>query len=177
MIETEQATLAGGCFWCLEAAYLEIEGVIDVVNGYSGGQRVNPTYEQVCSGATGHAETVQITFEPKIIKYADILDIFFSIHNPTTLNRQGYDVGTEYRSIVFYHNHDQKITAEQALTTIAPLWNEPVVTELVPLVAFYPAEAYHQRYFAKNPTQAYCQAIINPKLVHLRENFRSRLKP
>jgi peptide-methionine (S)-S-oxide reductase len=173
---TEVATLGGGCFWCLEAAYLEIEGITGVVNGYSGGVRENPTYDQVCSGATGHAEVVEVSFDTEVITYDDVLSIFFAIHNPTTKDRQGHDVGSQYRSIIFYATAAQQATAQAKLQEIATLWPDPIVTELVPLVAFYKAEEYHQNYFRKNPTQGYCQAIINPKLVHLREVFRSRLK-
>ena len=174
--KTETAILAGGCFWCLEAAYLEIEGITGVVNGYSGGARPDPTYEQVCSGATGHAEAVQISYDPEIIGYGDILDIFFAIHNPTTLNRQGNDTGTQYRSVIFYDGENQREVAADKLVEVGKLWPDPIVTELIPLAPFYPAEEYHQNYFRRNPAQGYCQAIINPKLVHLREVFRSRLK-
>ena len=172
----ETATLGGGCFWCIEAAYQEIEGVTEVVSGYSGGKRPDPTYEQICTGATGHAQVVRVTYDADVIGYGDILDIFFVIHNPTTLNRQSYDVGTEYRSIIFYENDSQRVTAAAKLKEVAKLWPDPIVTELVPLVVFYRAEDYHQNYFRQHPTQGYCQIIINPKLVHLRQVFRSRLK-
>jgi peptide-methionine (S)-S-oxide reductase len=172
----ETATLGGGCFWCLDAAYREIEGVTHVVSGYAGGERPNPTYEQVCTGRTGHAEVVQVEFDPDVISYADVLDIFWAIHDPTTLNRQGADVGTQYRSVIFYANDDQRRAAEASRDAIGDAWPRPVVTEILPLEAFYPAEEYHQDYFAKNPDQGYCQLIINPKLKKLRDRYAARLK-
>ena len=172
----ETATLGGGCFWCLDAAYREIEGVSHVVSGYAGGERPNPTYEQVCTGRTGHAEVVQVEFDPDVISYADVLDIFWAIHDPTTLNRQGADVGTQYRSVIFYANDDQRRAAEASRDAIGDAWPRPVVTEILPLEAFYPAEEYHQDYFAKNPDQGYCQLIINPKLKKLRDRYAARLK-
>ena len=172
----ETATLGGGCFWCLDAAYREIEGVTHVVSGYAGGERPNPTYEQVCTGRTGHAEVVQVEFDPDVISYADVLDIFWAIHDPTTLNRQGADVGTQYRSVIFYADDDQRRAAEASRDAIQDAWPRPVVTEIVPLQAFYPAEEYHQDYFAKNPDQGYCQLIINPKLKKLRDRYAARLK-
>jgi peptide-methionine (S)-S-oxide reductase len=172
----ETATLGGGCFWCLDAAYREIEGVNHVVSGYAGGERPNPTYEQVSTGRTGHAEVVQVEFDPDVISYADVLDIFWAIHDPTTLNRQGADVGTQYRSVIFYANDDQRRAAEASRDAIQDAWPRPVVTEIVPLKAFYPAEEYHQDYFAKNPDQGYCQLIINPKLKKLRDRYAARLK-
>jgi peptide-methionine (S)-S-oxide reductase len=172
----ETATLGGGCFWCLDAAYREIEGVTHVVSGYAGGERPNPTYEQVSTGRTGHAEVVQVEFDPDVISYADVLDIFWAIHDPTTLNRQGADVGTQYRSVIFYADDDQRRAAEASRDTIQDAWPRPVVTEIVPLQAFYPAEEYHQDYFAKNPDQGYCQLIINPKLKKLRDRYAARLK-
>jgi peptide-methionine (S)-S-oxide reductase len=172
----ETATLGGGCFWCLDAAYREIEGVSHVVSGYAGGERPNPTYEQVCTGRTGHAEVVQVEFDPDVISYADVLDIFWAIHDPTTLNRQGADVGTQYRSVIFYADDDQRRAAEASRDAIQDAWPRPVVTEIVPLQAFYPAEDYHQDYFAKNPDQGYCQLIINPKLKKLRDRYAARLK-
>ncbi len=177
MPQPEQAYLAGGCFWCLDAAYRQIQGIEDVISGYAGGDIVGPTYEQVCGGDTGHAEIVEVVYDPEVINYKDILDIFFTIHNPTTLNRQGNDVGSQYRSAIFYTNDQQKIAAEKAKAEVAKLWSDPVVTQIVPLDKFYRAEEYHQNYFAKNPTQGYCQAVINPKLAKLREKFTSRLKP
>ena len=173
----EIAVLGGGCFWCLEAAYQQVEGVTKVVSGYAGGHVTNPTYEAVCSGSTGHLEVVQITFNPKILDYSDILDIFWAIHNPTTLNRQGNDVGTEYRSAIFYVEDRQKRLAEASKAAVAKLWPDPVVTEITPLTDFYVAENYHQNYFRDHPEQAYCQFVINPKLQKLRETFASRLKP
>lgn len=174
----EIATLGGGCFWCLEAVYLDLKGVEKVVSGYAGGAVVNPSYEQVCSGRTGHAEVVQITFDPKVVSFEDLLKVFFTIHDPTTLNRQGYDVGTQYRSAIYYHTPAQKATAEQVIAELEKehLWNNRIVTEVTPLDNFYPAEAYHQNYFARNPTQGYCQAIIAPKVVKFRKHFLSQLK-
>jgi peptide-methionine (S)-S-oxide reductase len=174
----EIATLGGGCFWCLEAVYDRVEGVAEVVSGYAGGRRPNPTYEQVCSGATGHAEVTQLRFDPEIISFADLLHIFFTIHDPTTLNRQGGDVGTQYRSVIFYHSPEQKETAEQTIAqlTADKIWPNPIVTELSPIPEFYPAEAYHQDYFANNPYQPYCQAVVAPKVVKLRQKYAHRLK-
>jgi peptide-methionine (S)-S-oxide reductase len=176
MAETQTATLGGGCFWCLDAAYRQIEGVTGVVSGYAGGRRPNPTYEQVSTGATGHAEVVQVEFDPSVISYGEILDILWTIHDPTTLNRQGADVGTQYRSAIFYADEAQKATAEASRRAVQELWSNPVVTEIVPLEAFYPAEEYHQDYFARNPGQGYCVAVINPKLDKLRKHHQSRLK-
>lgn len=174
----ETATLAGGCFWCLEAVYLELRGVERVVSGYSGGARPDPTYEQVCSGATGHAEVVQITFDPGAISFRDLLDVFFTIHDPTTLNRQGGDVGTQYRSAVFFHTPEQKAAAEQAIAELsaAGTFPDPIVTEVVPMEAFYPAEDYHQNYFARNPAQPYCRAVVAPKVAKARKLHLERLK-
>ncbi len=174
----EIATLAGGCFWCLEAVYDQLKGVLDVVSGYSGGKRPNPSYEQVCSGATGHAEVVQITFDPQQIRYKELLQVFFTIHDPTTLNRQGADVGTQYRSAIFYHSAEQKTTAEEVMREIDAygIWGRPIVTELSPFQAFYPAEEYHQEYFARNPYQGYCRAVIAPKVAKFRQQFLDRLK-
>ena len=173
---TQVATLGGGCFWCLDAAYREIEGVVDVVSGYAGGRRPNPTYEQVCTGATGHAEVVQVTFDPDVISYREVLDIFWSIHDPTTPNRQGADVGTQYRSIILYHDDAQRADAEASRDGVRALWPNPVVTEIVALDAFYPAEDYHQDYFAHHPENAYCSVVINPKLEKLRKRHTDRLK-
>ena len=160
-------TLAGGCFWCLEAVYDELKGVEDVVSGYSGGTVANPSYERVCTGNTGHAEVVQITF-----------GVFFSIHDPTTLNRQGNDVGTQYRSAIFYHTPEQKAEAENVMAelTAGHLWGKPIVTELTPFKAFYPAEDYHQEYFQRNPGQGYCRAIIAPKVAKFRQHYLEKLK-
>jgi len=170
------ATLGGGCFWCLDAVYREIEGVTGVVSGYAGGSRPNPTYEQVCSGATGHAEVVQVEFDPEVISYSDILEIFWSVHDPTTKDRQGADVGSQYRSIILTHDDAQAATARESRDAVQKLWPRPVVTEIEPLREFYPAEEYHQNYFARNPQQGYCQIVINPKLKKLREHHAERLK-
>ncbi|HSX41528.1 MAG TPA: peptide-methionine (S)-S-oxide reductase MsrA [Candidatus Saccharimonadales bacterium] len=171
------ATLAGGCFWCLEAAYERVKGVGDVISGYAGGEVANPTYEQVSSGRTRHAEAVQIPFDSEVIGYQEILDIFWAIHNPTTPNRQGADVGSQYRSIIFYQDDQQKKAAEESIKKVAELWPDPIVTELVPAGEFYKAEDYHQDYFRKNPTAAYCQIIINPKLEKLIKEYSEKLKP
>ena len=181
MAETERletATLAGGCFWCLEAVYDEIEGVENVTSGYAGGSTPNPTYEQVCSGSTGHAEVVQIEFDPGVISFGEILDVFFTIHDPTTLNQQGNDVGTQYRSAIFYHSPEQEQIARKKIAELeaAKLWNAPIVTEVVPITAFYPAEEYHQEYFSRNPYQPYCQIVVAPKVAKARKKFLARLK-
>lgn len=178
MTQTQTATLGGGCFWCLEAVFDNLQGVTDVVSGYAGGTTVNPTYQQVCTGETGHAEAVQIKFEPSIISYRELLEVFFSIHDPTSLNRQGADVGTQYRSAIFYHSSEQKETAEETITVLIDekVWPEPIVTEVVPLDVFYPAEDYHQEYFARNPAQGYCQMVVAPKVAKFRKKFSSRLK-
>ena len=172
------ATLAGGCFWCLEAVYVEFEGVEKVVSGYAGGAIPNPSYEQVCSGRTGHAEIVQVTFDPGVVTYEDMLGVFFTIHDPTTLNRQGNDIGTQYRSAIFYHDEEQQTAAEKAIREIteARIWSRSIVTEIVPLTDFYPAEAYHQDYFARNPYQPYCQVVVAPKVAKFRKQYFSRLK-
>lgn len=174
----EVATLGGGCFWCTEAVFAELKGVEKVESGYSGGKTVQPTYEQVCSGTTGHAEVIQVTFDPAIISYKEILEVFFTVHDPTTLNRQGNDVGTQYRSVIFTHSDAQKATAEQVKREIeaARVWKAPLVTEITPFQVFYKAEAYHQEYFARNPTQGYCRVIIAPKVAKFREHFVSKLK-
>jgi peptide-methionine (S)-S-oxide reductase len=174
----EQATFAGGCFWCLEAIFLKLKGVEKVVSGYSGGKRENPTYEQVCSGATGHAEVVQIDFDPKVINFEQLLDVFFHIHNPTTLNKQGYDTGTQYRSAVFYHNQDQKQLTEEYIKKLelSKVWDDPIVTEVIPLEEFYAAEDYHQNYFENNPQNQYCQLVINPKVEKFYQKFKDLLK-
>lgn len=176
--KTEVAVLGGGCFWCLDAAFSRIQGVESVVAGYSGGNVSNPTYEQVSSGSTGHAEVVKITYDPKIISYEDLLHIFFVIHDPTTLNRQGSDIGPQYRSIIFYLNEKQDKISENVIGELdkEQIYNDPIVTESVPLEKFYPAEDYHQKYFEKNPDQAYCQIIIAPKLSKLREKYGKLFK-
>jgi len=175
---TEKATLAGGCFWCLEAIYDQLRGVENVQNGYAGGRRANPTYEQVCTGTTGHAEVVQITYDPAAISYSDLLDVFFTIHDPTTLNRQGGDVGTQYRSAIFYHDDEQKRTAVEAIREVndTKTWENPVVTEVLPLTEFYAAEPYHTDYFERNPTQGYCRVVIEPKVAKARSKFLAKLK-
>ena len=176
--EKEVTTLAGGCFWCLEAVYDQLRGVDDVVSGYAGGRTRNPSYKEVCAGTTGHAEVVQVTFDPTAISFREILGVFFTIHDPTTLNRQGADVGTQYRSAIFYHSDEQKQTAEQVINEInaAKIWPAPIVTEVAPVQAFYPAEDYHQEYFARNPSQGYCTFVIAPKVAKFRKQYLSRLK-
>jgi peptide-methionine (S)-S-oxide reductase len=174
--QLEQATLGGGCFWCLEAVYTELRGVERVISGYAGGTVAFPSYEQVCSGRTGHAEVVQVTFDPTEISYRDVLDVFFTIHDPTTLNRQGADVGPQYRSAIFYHSPEQQRTATEVLSEIKDLFSDPIVTELQPLDKFYPAEGYHQDYFARNPNQPYCQFVVAPKVAKARQKFMERLK-
>jgi len=172
------STLGGGCFWCLEAVFDDLKGVERVESGYSGGETENPTYQQVCSGRTGHDEVVQITFDPQVISFKEILEIFFAIHDPTTLNRQGADVGTQYRSAIFYHTPEQKNAAEQMIKdlTASGFWKGPIVTELAPFDRFYKAEAYHQDYFKNNPDQGYCQMVVAPKVVKFRKHFLGRLK-
>ena len=174
---TETATLGGGCFWCLEAAFLDLKGVRSVVSGYAGGTVPNPTYRQVCAGTTGHAEVVQVTFDPAQIDYLTLLEVFFTVHDPTTLNRQGADVGTQYRSVIFWHDEAQRAAAEEfiARLTRERVWSAPIVTELAPLPDFYPAEDYHQDYYRQNPYQGYCQVVISPKLAKLRERHRGLL--
>jgi peptide-methionine (S)-S-oxide reductase len=174
----EVTTLAGGCFWCLEAVYDELKGVEDVVSGYSGGNVANPSYERVCTGDTGHAEAVQVTFDPQIASYRQLLEVFFTIHDPTSLNRQGADVGTQYRSVIFYHNAEQKAIAEQVMSELEAqkLWKKPIVTELVPFESFYPAEEYHQEYFKRNPYQGYCMVVIAPKVAKFRHKYMESLK-
>ena len=170
-MSTELATLAGGCFWCLEAVYDELTGVENVDSGYAGGHVANPYYELVCTGTTGHAEVVQITFDPTVISYRDLLDVFFHIHDPTTLNRQGEDVGTQYRSAIFYHSPEQKQAAEDTIAALkkAGTWDDPIVTEIQPLKSFYGAGDYHKDYFARHPTQGYCNAVIAPKVAKARK--------
>jgi peptide-methionine (S)-S-oxide reductase len=172
------ATLAGGCFWCLEAVYDQTKGVVSVESGYMGGKNPDPTYEQVCSGRTGHAEVVQVAFDPAVIAFRDLLEIFLVIHDPTTLNRQGNDVGTQYRSAVFYHSPDQKKTAEEVIAAFTKdgVYDNPIVTEVVPAGPFYVAEAYHQEYFARNPLQGYCAYVVGPKVAKFRKQFAARLK-
>jgi peptide-methionine (S)-S-oxide reductase len=172
------ATLAGGCFWCLEAAFGQLNGVERVVSGYAGGSVPDPTYEQVCTGATGHAEVVQIHFDPAVISYRQLLEVFFTIHDPTTLNRQGPDVGTQYRSAIFHHSPEQRQIAAQTLKDLgaAKLWDQAIVTELVPLEKFFPAEAYHQGYFGRNGSQPYCAAVVAPKVAKVRAKYFNQLR-
>jgi peptide-methionine (S)-S-oxide reductase len=174
----EVATLAGGCFWCLEAVYDQLRGVDEVVSGYAGGRVRNPSYQAVCAGTTGHAEVVQVTFDPAVVSFREILEVFFTVHDPTTLNRQGADVGTQYRSAIFYRSPEQKTTAEQVISEInaAKIWPARIVTEVSPFETFFPAEDYHQEYFARNPTQGYCSFIIAPKVAKFRKQYLSRLK-
>jgi peptide-methionine (S)-S-oxide reductase len=174
----EIATLAGGCFWCLEAVYDELNGVEDVISGYTGGKVPNPSYEMVCTGTTGHAEAVQITFNPSVISFKEILQVFFTIHDPTTPNRQGPDVGTQYRSAIFYHTREQGMIAVQVIAELeaAHIWDAHVVTELKPLDQFYPAENYHQDYSKRNPTQPYCRVVIAPKVVKFRKQHLEKLR-
>ncbi len=176
---TETATLAGGCFWCTEAVFSELKGVQQVLPGYSGGSVPNPSYEQVCTGRTGHAEAVQIAFNPSEISYHDLLVVFFTTHDPTTVNRQGGDVGTQYRSAVFYHSAEQKAVVHEVLGEVesAGLWRRKIVTEIVPFAEFFPAEEYHRQYFRRNPEKGYCQAVIAPKLSKFRKEHANRLRP
>jgi len=172
------ATLAGGCFWCLEAVYNELRGVESVVSGYAGGHDLSPTYEAVCSGTTGHAEVVQIAYDPDMVSFRELLEVFFTIHDPTTLNRQGNDVGTQYRSAVYFHDEDQRLIAEEVIEemTVAEVWDDPIVTEITALDMFFEAEEYHQRYFEKNPFQPYCFVVVRPKVSKFRKKFVSKLK-
>ncbi|MFQ5400956.1 MAG: peptide-methionine (S)-S-oxide reductase MsrA [Anaerolineae bacterium] len=172
------ATIGGGCFWCLEAVYLELQGVSKVVSGYAGGHVPNPTYRQICTGRTGHAEVVQVTYDPNQVSFRDILEVFFTVHDPTTLNRQGADVGTQYRSVILYHNEEQRQIAEGMIAELntAGVWSDPIVTEVTPLDIFYPAEDYHQDYYRQNSAQPYCQVVISPKLAKFRIKFAARRK-
>jgi peptide-methionine (S)-S-oxide reductase len=174
----ELATLGGGCFWCTEAIFRDLKGVEKVESGYSGGTVPNPSYKQVCSGTTGHAEVVQVTFDPTILSFGDLLRIFFTIHDPTTLNRQGADAGAQYRSIILYHNNEQRTVAEDVIKEVTSegIWNAPIVTQLVPFEVFYKAEDHHQEYFQNNPYQPYCQMVIAPKVRKFRQHYQERLK-
>lgn len=173
----EAATLGAGCFWCVEAIFQDLLGVQKVESGYSGGHVPNPTYRAVCNGSTGHAEVIQVTFDPAIISYREILEVFFTVHDPTTLNRQGNDVGTQYRSVIYYHSPEQQAIAEEVKGGIAQtLWEAPIVTEIAPFTAFYVAEAYHQNYYKDNPYQPYCSVVITPKVKKFRAGFANRLK-
>ena len=178
MQNIETATLAAGCFWCVEAVFDSLKGVEDVVSGYSGGHKENPTYQEVCSETTGHAEVVQITFDPEMISYKNILGIFFSTHDPTTLNRQGGDIGTSYRSAIFYHSDEQRRIAEDIIKEITDekVFDDPIVTEVKPFDKFWPAEDYHQEYYANNPNQPYCAAVVGPKVAKFRAKFAHLLK-
>jgi peptide-methionine (S)-S-oxide reductase len=176
MANEQITTLAGGCFWCLEAVYQDVQGVSKVVSGYMGGHTDNPTYRDVCSGNTGHAEVVQITFDADVVAFEDLLGIFFGIHDPTTLNRQGADVGTQYRSAVFYHDDAQKVAAEKVMVEAAQVWDNPIVTEIAPASTFYAAEDYHQNYFLNNPGQPYCMAVVAPKVAKFRKHYSEKLK-
>jgi peptide-methionine (S)-S-oxide reductase len=173
---SETAILGGGCFWCLEAVYLEARGVTRVESGYMGGPAANPTYEQVCAGTTGHAEVVRLEFDPNVISYRDILEIFFTIHDPTTLNRQGNDVGTQYRSVIFFTSPEQEATARKVMGEMAAVWDAPIVTQILPLDTWYKAEDYHQNYFAQHPLQGYCAFVVAPKVAKFRKTFTDRLK-
>jgi peptide-methionine (S)-S-oxide reductase len=174
---SEVATFGGGCFWCLEAAFQQLRGIEKIVSGYAGGKRPNPTYEQVCSGATGHAEVVQITFDPSVITYRDILGVLFTIHDPTTRDRQGNDIGTQYRSVVFYHSPEQERVVREVIAELEreKVWDDPIVTEVLPLPTFYPAETYHQDYYNRNPDQAYCAAVVASKVAKVRKTYFDRL--
>jgi peptide-methionine (S)-S-oxide reductase len=176
--DRELATLGGGCFWCLEAVYKDLKGVESVVSGYAGGAAENPTYQEVCGGRTGHAEVVQIAYDPNVVSFRDLLDVFFTIHDPTTKDRQGADVGPQYRSIILYHSPDQKAEAERTIADLEEkkVWSAPIVTEILPLERFYPGEDYHQDYYARNPRQGYCQIVIAPKVAKFRKQYMDRLK-
>jgi peptide-methionine (S)-S-oxide reductase len=178
MATQETATLGGGCFWCLEAVYQELEGVISVTSGYMGGHVDNPTYDQVCGGGTGHVEVTQLVFDPAVVSFRDILNVFFTIHDPTSLDRQGNDVGTQYRSAIFYHSEEQKRVAEEAIEelNLEGIRSKPIVTEVRPAETFYPAEDYHQEYFSNNPNQPYCSYIVAPKVKKFREKFAARMR-
>ena len=175
---TEVATLAGGCFWCLEAVFEQLRGISKVTSGYTGGHVANPTYEAVCTGTTGHAEVTQVTFDPDVVSYRDLLGVFFSLHDPTTVNRQGGDVGTQYRSAIFYHDDEQRRTAEEVIRELEAehIFDDPIVTTIEPLKAFYPAEEYHREYYRRNPNQPYCRAVIAPKVAKLRTKYLQKLK-
>jgi peptide-methionine (S)-S-oxide reductase len=177
-VPTEIATLGGGCFWCLEAVFELLEGVTKVQSGYSGGASANPNYHDVCGGKTGHAEVVQIAFDPARLTFRELLEVFFAIHDPTTLNRQGADVGTQYRSVIFYHSPEQKAEAERTIADLNQqgIWNRPLVTEVTPFASFHPAEDYHNEYFRRNGGQPYCQAVVAPKVAKFRQKFAARLR-
>jgi peptide-methionine (S)-S-oxide reductase len=176
--ELETATFGGGCFWCTEAVFDEVIGVTDVVSGYTGGQLANPTYDDICTGTTGHAEVIRVTFDPAVISYAEVLEIFFATHDPTTLNKQGADRGTQYRSAIFVHSPEQRLIADKMIAQLnaEKIWGSPIVTEVTDATIFYPAEDYHQEFFKRNPNQGYCMAVVSPKLSKFRQKFLSKLK-
>lgn len=175
-VQTEIATLGGGCFWCVEAIYQDLQGVLKVESGYSGGRIANPTYKDVCTGMTGHAEVIQVTFDPAIISFKEILEVFFTVHDPTTLNRQGNDTGTQYRSVIYYHSDLQKTVAEEVKLASKEIWDDPIVTEISPFDKFYKAETYHQNYYKDNPNQGYCSIVIAPKVKKFRQKWAHKLK-
>lgn len=176
-VKVDTATFGAGCFWCVEAVFQELKGVLKVESGYSGGHVDNPTYKQICYENTGHAEVTRIVYDPTVITFSDLLEVFWSTHDPTTMNRQGNDVGTQYRSVIYYHDDEQKALAQRSLTEVGqPLWEDKIVTEISPLINYYPAEDYHQNYYSLNPNQGYCRVIINPKVAKLREKFADKLK-
>ena len=174
----EKASLAAGCFWCLEAIYKQVKGISEVISGYSGGNVNNPSYEQVCSDTTGHAEAVQITYDPEVISYAEILKIFWQVHNPTTPNRQGHDIGSQYRSVIFYHNEEQERIAESSRKDLqeASVWPDPIVTEIIPFREFFPAEEYHQNYYRNHPENTYCQLVVRPKVAKFEKVFEKYIQ-
>lgn len=178
MKNIETITLGGGCFWCIEAVFDDLQGVEDVVSGYMGGHSANPSYEDICTGKTGHAEVIQVKFDPSVISLRDILEVFLAVHDPTTRDRQGNDIGTQYRSVVFYHASEQKQVVEQVIQSVGggKVWDAPVVTEIAAATTFYPAEEYHQEYFKRNPHQGYCMAVVSPKVSKFRKNFAAKLK-
>ncbi len=178
-LQTQTATFGGGCFWCTEAVFQQLTGVHSVVSGYAGGRQAGPSYEQVCTGTTGHAEVIQVTFDPQVLSFAELLEVFFHTHDPTTLNRQGNDTGTQYRSVIFYHDDEQRRTAEEVKLRLDKEgdFDDRIVTEIAPFTAFYPAEAYHQNYYQDNPSQGYCRVIIGPKMAKFRQKFAAKLRP
>jgi peptide-methionine (S)-S-oxide reductase len=176
IVKTETATLGGGCFWCLEAVYQEMRGVTHVESGYMGGQIANPSYDQVCEGTTGHAEIVRVSFDPELTSFREILEVFFTIHDPTTLNRQGNDVGTQYRSVIFYESEEQQTIARQVMADMLAVWDAPLVTQLLPLTTYYKAEDYHQNYFRQHPLQGYCAFVVAPKVAKFRTSFAHKLR-
>ncbi|WP_317203950.1 peptide-methionine (S)-S-oxide reductase MsrA [Janthinobacterium sp.] len=174
--KNEVAVLGGGCFWCLEAVYLEMRGILHVESGYTGGQQPDPTYEQVCAGSTGHAEVVRLEFDPALVSYRDLLEVFFTIHDPTTLNRQGNDVGTQYRSVIYYQSPEQEAVARKVIAEMANVWDGPIITQLQPPQTYYKAEDYHQDYFRQHPEQGYCAFVVAPKVAKFRKTYAERLK-